>query len=448
MRFGVNYTPTHGWFHHWLDFDLDEIRADLDSIAALGLDHVRVFALWPLFQPNRTLIRPRAVEQLVALTDAAAERGLDVAVDGLQGHLSSFDFLPSWTVTWHRRNLFTDPEAIEAQAAYLRTLAAALRERPNFLGMTLGNEINQFSGGPHPDPHPASATRTGAWLRRMLAACEQGAPGRAHLHAGDDATWYRHGHPFTPEQAATVGAMTAVHSWVFNGTAQRHGPAGRATEQHAAYLIELSKAWATDPARPVWLQEVGAPAPHIPPERAAAFTAATLGAALDCPHLWGVTWWCSHDVDRALADFPELEYGLGLLTHSRRPKPAGRELARVAAGWRAEGPSPALRTTALVLDPQPQPQTPPRTRAQDQLQDQAAQAQVRTACAPGGAFFEAWAALAAEGARPAVVLASRAADPAHLAARGITETVRPSEVPLGAVPPPARRTSREDGPHA
>ena len=116
-RFGANYTPSQGWFHHWLDFDLDAVRADLDSIAALGLDHIRVFPIWPYFQPNRTLIRPRAVEQLVALADAAAERGLDVNVDGLQGHLSSFDFLPAWTQTWHRRNIFTDPDVVAGQAS-------------------------------------------------------------------------------------------------------------------------------------------------------------------------------------------------------------------------------------------------------------------------------------------------------------------------------------------
>ncbi len=40
VRFGVNYTPSEGWFHHWLDFDLDSVRADLDSIAELGLDHI------------------------------------------------------------------------------------------------------------------------------------------------------------------------------------------------------------------------------------------------------------------------------------------------------------------------------------------------------------------------------------------------------------------------
>ncbi|MFJ8549560.1 glycoside hydrolase 5 family protein [Streptomyces sp. NPDC093676] len=404
VRFGVNYTPSEGWFHHWLDFDLDSVRADLDSIAALGLDHIRVFALWPYFQPNRTMIRPRAVEQLLSLADAAAERGLDVNVDGLQGHLSSFDFLPAWTQTWHRRNIFTDPQVVEGEAAYLRTLAAALADRPNFIGMTIGNEVNQFAAGPHPDPDRITPEQAGRWLTRLLAACAEGAPGRLHLHASYDAAWYQDDQPFTPEHSARLGDLTAVHSWVFNGTAQRHGRTGTATEHHAAYLVELSKAWADDPHRPVWLQEVGAPAPLIPPEHAAAFTEATVTNALDCPDLWGVTWWCSHDVSRDLCDFPELEYGLGLLTNDRRPKPAAAALARIAGARRAAEPAP--RTTALAVD----------TTAG------------RSVCAPGGAVFEAFARLTADGARPTTVLASRADDKEHLAARGITEVVTPDQV--------------------
>ncbi|MFJ2866466.1 glycosyl hydrolase [Kitasatospora sp. NPDC087314] len=410
-RFGVNYTPTAGWFHHWLDFDLDAVRADLDSVAALGLDHVRVFPLWPLFQPNRTLIRPRAVDQLAALVDAAGERGLDVAVDGLQGHLSSFDFLPSWTQTWHRRNIFTDPEVIDGQAAYLRTLAETLRERPNFLGMTLGNEINQFSGDPHPDPDRITPAQADAWLRRMLDACEQGAPDRLHLHASYDAAWYLDEHPFTPWHSARIGAATAVHSWVFNGTAQRYGAHSTATAQHAAYLVELSKAWADDPARPVWLQEVGAPAPHITAEDAARFTGATVEAVLDCPDLWGVTWWCSHDVDRSLADFPELEYSLGLLTTDRRVKPAGARLAEAAAEARRSWQPPAPRTTAVVVATGDEVTSPKRS-----------------VCGPGGAVYEAFMRLAEAGARPTTVLAERAEDRAHLSARGITEVVHPDDV--------------------
>ncbi|WP_030572252.1 glycoside hydrolase 5 family protein [Streptomyces aureocirculatus] len=407
-RFGANYTPSEGWFHHWLDFDIDAVRRDLDGVAALGLDHVRVFPIWPYFQPNRTLIRPRAVEQLVALADAAAERGLDVNVDGLQGHLSSFDFLPAWTQTWHRRNIFTDPDVVAGQTAYLRTLAAALADRPNFIGMTIGNEINQFAAGPHPDPDRITREQAATWLRTVLAACEEGAPGKLHLHAEYDAAWYQDDQPFTPAQAARIGAVTAVHSWVFNGTAQRHGQNGVATGQHAAYMIELSKAWALEPHRPVWLQEVGAPAPLIPPAAAADFTEATVNAALDCADVWGVTWWCSHDVSRSLADFPELEYSLGLLTNDGRVKPAGEALGRLAKEWR-DRPAPPVRTTAVVVDI-------------------GADFGGRAVCAPGGAVFEAFARLAGDGVRSAFVLAERAEDAAHLAARGIREVVRPSDV--------------------
>ncbi|MFC7740273.1 hypothetical protein ACFQXA_03825 [Nocardiopsis composta] len=120
----------------------------------------------------------------------------------------------------------------------------------------------------------------------------------------------------------------------------------------------------------------------------------------------GVTWWCSHDVDRALADFPELEYDLGLLTVDRRPKPLGRRLARIAEELRRERPAPAPRRTAVRFDPG-DPATAPD----------------RSVCAPGGPAFEAWARLAGAGVRAALVRADRAADPAHLRARGITEVV-------------------------
>ncbi|MFV0126289.1 glycoside hydrolase 5 family protein [Streptomyces sp. HMX112] len=412
VRLGANYTPSAGWFHHWLDFEIDDIRKDFDSLAALGLDHVRVFALWPLFQPNRTLIRGRAVEQLGSVVDAAGERGLDVAVDALQGHLSSFDFVPSWLTTWHRRNMFTDTDVVEAEARYIETLAASLADRANFIGMTLGNEVNQFSDRPHPDPDTCTHEQAGRWLERLLAACERGAPGRLHTHSEYDAVWFQGGHPFTPAHASRVGDATTVHSWVFNGTAQRHGRSGAATVHHAEYLIELSRAWA-EPGRPVWLQEVGAPAPLIGAEHAAEFTTATIDNALTCEDLYGITWWCSHDVSRSLADFPELEYSLGLLTADRAVKPQGRAVAEVAARLRAAGgrPGPVRRPTALLLDV-----------------GDAETAPGRTTCAPGGVFFEAWARLAGAGVRASVVLADRAADRAHLAARGVSEVLDPYDV--------------------
>jgi hypothetical protein len=173
----------------------------------------------------------------------------------------------------------------------------------------------------------------------------------------------------------------------------------------AEYGVELATAYADDPARPVWVQETGAPEPHIPAADAPGFARATLLNAAGCAGLWGVTWWCSHDVDRSLADYPELEYTLGLFDSAGRAKPIAEALAATVAELRARPRSAPARETALVLDCTPA---------------------TRSVSGPGGAFFEAWMRLRTEGVRPAVVLAERAGDAAYLTARGITDLVRVS----------------------
>ncbi|MFE4196685.1 glycosyl hydrolase [Paenarthrobacter sp. NPDC056912] len=413
-RFGANYTPSRGWFHHWLDFNIDEIRYDLDSIAGLGLDHVRVFALWPHFHPNRSLIRGQSLEDLRAMVDAAAERGLDVSVDGLQGHLSSFDFLPAWTQTWHAKNLFTDPKILDGQAAYLTALAGAVADRPNFLGMSLGNEFSQFSSAVHPQQSKATPEEAEHWVATMLAACAAGAPNARHHHSEYDAAFFDGRHGFNPGTALQYGSMPTVHSWVFNNTAQTYGGMSEQSLRLAEYLIELARSWAPDPAGQIWLQEVGAPSPHVAASDAAEFSRRTLEYALDCENLWGVTWWCSHDVDRALLDFPELEYSLGLLANNQEVKPQGTAVSEFARQNREQPVTARPRSAALVLDVGNESTAPDRAQ-----------------CAPGGMFFEAWMSLAMAGERPAVVLAGKAQDHDHLAARGITAVLNVADVASG-----------------
>lgn len=400
LRFGVNYTPRRGWFHSWHDFDPAHAREDLEQIAGLGLDHVRVFHLWPLLQPNRTLIRPAAVDQLVRLVDLAAEAGLDVLVDGVQGHLSSFDFYPEWTRSWHHRNVFTDPKAVAAQADLLRTLGHALADRPNLLGLQLGNELNNLV-----EHNPVTVAQVDHYLDTLLAATREGLhPGHLATHSAYDAAWYGDDHPFTPEASAGKGDLTTVHPWVFSGDcARRYGPRSPQVLHLAEYGTELATAYAEDPTRPVWVQETGAPEPHIPAADAPRFARATVRNAAECAALWGVTWWCSHDVDRSLADYPELEYTLGLFDSTGRPKPIADALAETVADLRAQPPSPGPRDTALVLDSAPG---------------------TRSVSGPGGAYFEAWMRLRTEGVRPAVVLAARAEDAEYLTARGIKDVVR------------------------
>jgi len=408
LRFGVNYTPSSGWFHSWLDFDADAVRRDLEQVAALGLDHIRIFPLWPLIQPSRGLIRQRALDDVARVVGAAAEFDLDVNVDALQGHLSSFDFVPSWLESWHRRNMFTDPEVVAAEADYVEALAAAVADRPNLLGVTLGNELNQFSAPPHPAPHVVSPDGVDTWLATMVAAARDGLggprvdvpTGRAPLvtNAMFDAAWYDDGQPFRPEHAVRCGDATVVHSWVFNGAAQTHGALGAGSVRHAEYLCRLAAAWHPDASRPIWLQEVGAPTNVVPAANAPDFVESTVRHVAMVPGLLGITWWCSHDVSRALPDFPELEYDLGLITNGGRIKPTGERFAALVRELRDAAPA-QQSADALVLDDT---------------------GDYRAACAPTGVFYRRWLHLAERtGYGPQIIPRSLSADAQVIAARGI-----------------------------
>ncbi|WP_144710986.1 glycosyl hydrolase [Curtobacterium pusillum] len=452
MRFGVNHTPSVGWFHSWLDFSPSDTARDMEAIASLGADHVRIFPLWPVVQPNRTLIRQSALRDVASVVDIAGSFGLDVNVDALQGHLSSFDFVPSWLESWHRRNMFTDPDVVASTAAYVEALAGAVADKPNLLGITIGNEVNQFAHAPHPTPHEITAEQGHAWAAAMVAAARRGLssgasgavglearrasapspasgtgsrPGPLVTVAQYDAAWYDDAQPFGPEHAADHGDATVTHSWVFNGSAALHGALGAGSVRHGEYLLQLAAAWNREPGRPNWLQEVGAPTNVVDPADAASFTEQTIRHVLDAQDVLGVTWWCSHDVSRSLADFPELEYDLGLFTNDGRLKPAGEAFAALAHahGVHAAADAPPVpRTapaTALVLD--------------DVLPDGTTRHGLRAECAPGGRFAAAWLELAErapDGRGPQVVLRSRIGDDALLGGRGITRCVEvPDDTP-------------------
>jgi hypothetical protein len=83
-RFGVNYTPSHNWWFCWNDWNPDPIKRDLDAIAGLGADHLRILLIWPFFQPNPKWVSQAHLERLDQLITLMGER-----------HLCQTDSLPT-----------------------------------------------------------------------------------------------------------------------------------------------------------------------------------------------------------------------------------------------------------------------------------------------------------------------------------------------------------------
>ena len=397
VRLGLNYTPSKHWWYSWSDWDPASLDADLADIRAMGMDHIRIMALWPELQPNRTYVRGEMVGRVGSMLDLAGRHGLDVEVTVLDGAVSGFLFVPPWLLNNGNgalTDIFTDADAIAAQQALFAALGKAIGRHPRFLGFDLSNEIYWFTQPFGVDVPPAVGD---VWLRTMSDAAERAAPGRLNVAGIDHYPWLNDDY-FSRDAIGTTGTVTANHTWAgWADVFSTYGPLSTPSLHYSEYFIELIKAFHTDVHRQVWIEETGVSKVWMDPAIIPTWTEQSIRNMASCEDLWGVTWWCSHEVNSTLVGFNPLEYDLGVYTNDRRLKPIGATIAALAAEFDEHPPAPIHRSTALVLPDGLVPWTP---------------------------FFEPYMHLIDKGVRPAVVKASRSTDRAYLESRGIDKLIQ------------------------
>ncbi len=408
LRFGVNYTPRRLWWYCWQDWDQQAILDDLEGIASLGMDHIRAQCLWPVFQPGINVVNERAVENLHRLLDAADRCSLDVEVTVLNGWMSGLSFLPAWSAPLavghggDAGNMFLSDAVIAAEQLLFQRIAASVGEHRRFLGFDIGNELGVLMTG----ANAVTTAQADAWATRMLGHCDRLAPGGFHVNGADHSHWFAD-FGFSRSTLANTGAATAIHSYIyFDGVLNRFAPDSPEAQHLAAYEVELATAYQHDPARPVWVEEIGVGDVEMPAAAKPGFMERTVELLARRSNLWGITWWCSHDIDPAIGGFSTYEYTLGLLDGKNRAKPLGRQFASLARTLRQQRPQPLRGRTALVI-----PDAGPESRLSSR------------AWPPDWRFASAWMRRIAMGNDPAIVLESRADDEDYLRQRGINNLV-------------------------
>ncbi len=406
MRFGVNYTPRKRWWFCWLDWDQQAVKDDLEGVASLGMDHIRIQCLWPIFQPGISSINGRALENLHSLLDAADNAGLDVEVTVLNGWMSGLSFLPSWVMPLARKqhgddwNIFTSRAVIDAEKLLFERIAKTVGNHRRFMGFDLGNELGVLQA----INNPVTPAQADAWAREMLSYCEEISPGKFHVNGTDHTHWFTD-FGFTRPMLATTGSATVMHSYIyFTGVLDHYKYSDPAAVHIADYMIELGVAYQTDPHRKVWVEEIGL-AGGMPAEYEPVFMEKTMRNIAATGKAWGVTWWCSHDIDPAIKSFDKMEYVMGLLDLENKPKVIGKKFAGLAAEMKRNPPEAVTRTSALVIPDEglTQKSWPPDWRYAKPFMD-----------------------LIDQGVTPAIVLESRAGDAEYLRSRGIEKLI-----PLG-----------------
>jgi endo-1,4-beta-mannosidase len=322
-RFGVNYTPSHNWWFCWNEWNPDPIKRDLDAIAALGADHMRIMLIWPYFQPNLTWVSPAHLDRLSQLLTLMGERHLDALVTVFTGQLSGWFFLPPFNKPG--AGLYTDPTIWSAQELLIRELAGVMKTHDNIIGFDFGNEMNTCWSA-----EPAVGD---AWMTKMFALMNSALPGALNINGTDEGPWFE-STTFSP-RALAANPFPVMHAYPYwTGALKYGGPMDPPSTRLMVAFAALIRSYAGNPQKPVWAGEFNTCIESMAEKQQAEWLETAVTAAIEAGVSW-FTYWDSHDVNRKFA-FNSLEYSLGILTNDGRVKEQGRVFKQLADAYRGK----------------------------------------------------------------------------------------------------------------
>ncbi len=146
---GGNYWPADRGFFWWEEFGKGRVSEDFSRVRETGWDVVRVLLSWETFQPRANQVSTRALDRLVAVADLAERHSLRLLPSLLACWAGGVNWAPPWLLLAREdadgrrpvfslgklrrnvaRNLYGDPEILEAQVRYLREVSNALGGHP------------------------------------------------------------------------------------------------------------------------------------------------------------------------------------------------------------------------------------------------------------------------------------------------------------------------------
>lgn len=338
---GCNYWASHAGTAMWSDWRPREIQKDLAGLARQGLQVLRVFPLWPDFQPLNLLRTARttpvefrfgetplpedelgqagvsrtALEHFRFLADCAAENQLRLVVGLLTGWMSGRLFVPP---AFEGLDPLTHPMVVQWELRFVREFVRYFKDHPAILAWDLGNECNCMG-----TVTPEQAWVWTAGVVQTIRAIDATRPVISGMHSlsvdprsawnlGDqgELTDFLTTHPYPPfTPHCDVDPVHTVRS-VLHATAE-------------------SALYADVGGKPCLVEEVGTLGPMFADRQVAADFGRTALWSAWAHDQRAFLWWCAYDqdhLDAAPYDWFTVERELGLCTRGRKPKPIFREV--------------------------------------------------------------------------------------------------------------------------
>jgi beta-galactosidase len=345
IRIGANYWASHAGTMMWRDWRADIIEKDFALLRANKLEVLRVFPLWPDFQPlNRMLTcknqfvemrnkeQPLPDDQLIQdgvskvmlerfglMADTAAKHQLGLVVGLVTGWMSGRLFVPP---ALEGLNPITSPESMMWQVRLVRAMVRQFKNHSAILAWDLGNECNCLG----------DATRGESWLwtatiSNAIRAEDTSRPiisGMHSLQADSMQPWS------IRDQGELTDCLTTHPYPPFTSYCNQE-PVN--TMRPLLHSVAETRLYADLSGRPAMVEEFGNLGPSFSSDAIAADMARVRLYDIWAHDCRAAIWWCAHDqtlLEEAPYDWVSVERELGLFRVNGTPKPVVKEFKSFA----------------------------------------------------------------------------------------------------------------------
>ncbi len=342
---GANYWASHAGTAMWREWRADVVERDFKTLADEGLQVLRVFPLWPDFQPitqlyggaghpvevrhgeeplpetevGRAGVSAEAIRHFEEFTRLAARYDLKLIVGLLTGWMSGRLFVPP---ALEGRNVLTDPVALMWETRFVRYFVQHFKDDPAIAAWDLGNECNCMA----PVPNHEAAWAWTAAIVNAIRAVDPDRPIVSGMHSLTPTGEWR-----MQDQGELTDVLTTHPYPVFTPHCNQDPVNTIRTQLHATaeslYYAELG-------GKSCFAEELGTLGPMVASDAVAAeFIRAEL-FSLWAHDLRGLLWWCASDqteLTNAPYDWYSMERELGMLRADGTPKPVLEEFGRFRA---------------------------------------------------------------------------------------------------------------------
>ncbi|QGQ98424.1 beta-mannanase [Paenibacillus psychroresistens] len=340
---GCNYWASHAGTAMWTDWRPEQVDLDLKRLSEAGIEVIRVFPLWPDFQPIESMYTGEGqhhgyrfgearlpddeagragmskimMERFRDFTEIASRYGIKLIVGLITGWMSGRLFVPP---ALRGKPILTDPDSIRWQVRFVSYFVKDMKDSSAIIAWDLGNECNVMG-------KVASQAAAYVWTAAIANAIK-----------GNDTTrpLISGMHSLQPKGKWTMqdqGELTDIlttHPYPFWTQYMDYDPLTSIRPTLHATIESLFYGQIGE--KPCFAEEMGTMGPMVCSEEVAAAFGRTSMLSQWAHGLPGLLWWCANDqtkLNHAPYDWVACEGELGLMTEEGRVKPVLREMGRL-----------------------------------------------------------------------------------------------------------------------